>query len=263
MSDDWQRIGVDQFRLDGRVAVVTGASSGLGVGFARSLASAGAKVVVAARRRERLDALVAEIESHGGEALAVTCDVVNEEQVDAVVASTLERFGTIDVLVANAGVSDSAPAESETLETFRRVVEVNLTGVFLCAQRCARVMLEQGRGAIVPVASVLGLVGAGQIPQASYTASKGAVVNMTRELAAQWARRGVRVNSIAPGWFPSEMTDQMFESERGQSWIRRRTPMGRAGEVAELTGALLFLATDASSYVTGQTVVVDGGWTVV
>ncbi|HVS15123.1 MAG TPA: glucose 1-dehydrogenase [Thermoanaerobaculia bacterium] len=263
MAEDWQRIGVDQFRLDGRVAVVTGASSGLGVELARSLAAAGAQVVAAARRRDRLDALVADIEGRGGQALAVACDVSREEDVDAAVAATLERFGTVDVLVANAGITETAPAESETLDSFRRVVEVNLLGVFLCAQRFGRVMLEKGSGAIVPVASVLGLVGAGQIPQASYTASKGAVVNLTRELAAQWARRGVRVNAIAPGWFPSEMTGEMFASERGQTWIRRRTPMGRAGEVAELTGALLFLASDASSYVTGQTLVVDGGWTAV
>jgi NAD(P)-dependent dehydrogenase (short-subunit alcohol dehydrogenase family) len=263
MTEGWSIIGVDQFRLDGRVALVTGASSGLGVAFARSLAAAGARVVVAARRRDRLDSLVGEIEERGGEALAVTCDVTREAEVDAAVASAVERFGALDVLVANAGVTEPVPAEAETLETFRRVVDVNLTGVFLCAQRGARVMLERGRGSIVPVASVLGLVGAGQIPQASYAASKGAVVNLTRELAAQWARRGLRVNSIAPGWFPSEMTGEMFDSERGRSWIRRRTPMGRAGELAEITGALLFLASDASSYVTGQTIAVDGGWTIV
>jgi NAD(P)-dependent dehydrogenase (short-subunit alcohol dehydrogenase family) len=143
------------------------------------------------------------------------------------------------------------------------VVGVNLSGALLCAQRVGRVMLETGRGSIVNVASVLGLVGVGQIPQASYAAAKGGVVNLTRELAAQWARRGVRVNAIAPGWFHTEMTAEMFDDPKALSWIRRRTPMGRPGELSELAGAALFLASDASSYVTGQTLAVDGGWTCV
>ncbi len=253
----------DLFRLDGRTAVVTGASSGLGVVFARALAAAGASVVVSARRLDRLEQLAAEIEAGGGQALAVTCDVASEQDVDALAARAVDRFGRVDVLVANAGVSDPRPAEQEPLDVWRRVVAVNLTGVFLCNRRFGALMLERGSGSIVNIASVLGVVGAGQIPQASYAASKGGVVNMTRELAAQWARRGVRVNAIGPAWFESEMTEEMFASDQGVRWIRRKTPMGRPGRGEELAGPVVFLASDASSYVTGQTLLVDGGWTAI
>ena len=255
--------GNDLFRLDGKTAVVTGASSGLGVVFARALAGAGASVVVSARRLDRLEKLAAEIEAEGGEALAVPCDVAREDSVDALAASAVDRFGRVDVLVANAGIADPRPAEQEPLQVWERVVGVNLTGVFLTNQRFGALMLERGAGSIVNIASVLGVVGAGQIPQASYTASKGGVVNLTRELAAQWARRGVRVNAIGPGWFESEMTEEMFASDQGVRWIRRKTPMGRPGRGEELAGPVVFLASDASSYVTGQTLLVDGGWTVI
>ena len=255
--------GDDLFRLDGKTAVVTGASSGLGIVFAHALAAAGASVVVSARRLDRLEQLAAEIEREGGQALAVACDVASEEDVDTLAAKAVDRFGKVDVLVANAGVSDPRPAEQETLDVWQRILAVNLTGVFLCDRRFGALMLEQGSGSIVNVASVLGVVGAGQIPQASYTASKGGVVNLTRELAAQWARRGVRVNAIGPAWFESEMTEEMFASDRALRWIRRKTPMGRPGRGEELAGPVVFLASDASSYVTGQTLLVDGGWTVI
>jgi NAD(P)-dependent dehydrogenase (short-subunit alcohol dehydrogenase family) len=251
------------FCIDGRVAVVTGASSGLGVALAAGLAGAGARVVAAARRGDRLDSLVSELAEAGAEVLAIPCDVTDAAAVDSLVAATLARFGALDILVNNAGITHIVPAEDESLESFRRVLDVNLIAAFVCAQRCARPMLAAGRGAIVNVASVLGLVAAGQIPQASYTASKGGLVNLTRELAAQWARRGVRVNGLAPAWFASEMTEDMFADERARQWIRGRTPMGRPGEPEELVGPLLFLASDAASYVTGQVLAVDGGWTIV
>jgi NAD(P)-dependent dehydrogenase (short-subunit alcohol dehydrogenase family) len=251
------------FDLTGKVAVVTGASSGLGVTFASGLAAAGAKVAVAARRTDRLERLVDELTSDGCESIAVGCDVTDEVAVDAMVRDVVDRLGGLDVLVNNAGVAFAAPAEEEPLHEFEQLMAINVTGSFLCAQRCGRVMLAAGSGSIVNVASIMGFVGIGQIPQLAYNTSKGAIVNFTRELAAQWARRGVRVNAIAPGFFPSEMTDEMFEDERSLRFLRRKTPMGRPGKPHELLGALLLLASDAGSYMTGQTIVVDGGWTIV
>jgi NAD(P)-dependent dehydrogenase (short-subunit alcohol dehydrogenase family) len=253
----------DLFSLENRVAIVTGASSGLGVTFARGLAAAGARVVLAARRVDRLEGVVGELAAEGHEAFAVGCDVSKEDDVDAMVGAVIERFGGIDVLVNNAGVSYGTPAEEESLEDFERLMAINVTGSFLCAQRCGRVMLEAGSGSIVNVASIMGFVGIGQIPQLAYNTSKGAIVNFTRELAAQWARRGVRVNAVAPGFFPSEMTDGMFDDEKTLRFLRRKTPMGRPGKPDELLGALLLLASDAGSYMTGQTLIVDGGWTIV
>jgi NAD(P)-dependent dehydrogenase (short-subunit alcohol dehydrogenase family) len=165
------------------------------------------------------------------------------------------------VLVNNAGFTTIVPAEEQALADWRNHLDVMLTGSFLCAQRFGRDMLAAGRGSVINVASMLGVVGSGQVRQAAYAAAKGGQVNLTRELGAQWARRGVRVNALAPGWFPTEMTDDMFHDERSMMWLRGRTPMGRGGRLAELAGPLLFLASDASSFVTGQVLVVDGGWT--
>ena len=247
------------FSLEGKTAIVTGASSGLGVRFARTLHDAGAQVVIAARRVERLKELASELRG----SFAVQCDVVNDDELDHLVDATLGEFGKIDILVNNAGIGSPVPAELEELDYFRSVVAVNLTATFALSQKVGRHMLAAGQGTIVNIASILGLVASGQVPQASYTSSKGAVIQLTRELAVQWARKGIRVNALAPGWFESEMTADMFQDENALVWARRKTPMGRTGEPHELDGGLLFLASDASSFVTGQILCIDGGWTAV
>ena len=250
-----------RFRLDGKVAIVTGASGGLGARFARVLDAAGARVVLAARRADRLEALALELR----DAHPVPCDLAEDGAPAALVEATLAHFGRIDVLVNNAGISEPTPALDESTAHFAATLQVNLIAPFELARECARSMtaLEQG-GTIVNVASIWGMVGVGQIPEAGYAASKGGLMNLTRELAAQWARKGVRVNALAPGWFRTEMTDGlMFGDPRAERWMRQRTPMGRGGNEDELDGALLLLASDASTFMTGQVLCVDGGWTIV
>jgi NAD(P)-dependent dehydrogenase (short-subunit alcohol dehydrogenase family) len=248
------------FDIDGRVAIVTGASSGFGDRFARVLHAAGASVVASARRTDRLSALAASIDDDARFA-TVTGDVTSDDDCQRLVDETIERFGRVDILVNNAGTAVTLPAEVETPDQFRGVIDVNLNGLFVMSQIAGRRMIEQGSGTIVNIASMLGLVASTPVKQASYCASKGAVVNLTRELAAQWARKGVRVNALAPGWFPTEMTAEMVVDDSSISFVQRTCPMGRFGEEAELDGALLFLASDASSYCTGQTLAIDGGWT--
>jgi NAD(P)-dependent dehydrogenase (short-subunit alcohol dehydrogenase family) len=248
----------DLFRLDGKVAVVTGASSGLGVAFARGLAEAGADVVLAARRTERLKDTAALVEAAGRRALCVTTDVADPDSCTNVVALAMEELGHVDVLVNNAGIGTAVPATRETPEQFRQVIDVNLNGCFWMAQACGRVM--QPGSSIVNISSVLGLTTAG-LPQAAYASSKAGLIGLTRDLAQQWTgRKGIRVNAIAPGFFASEMTDQYppgyLESQQ------QRIPAGRKGDPAELAATVVFLASDASGYVTGQTLAVDGGLTI-
>src|SRR4051794_11105121 len=247
------------FRLDGKIAVLTGASAGLGARFARVLDAAGARIVLAARRVAPMEALAAELR----DAHVVECDLAADGAPASLLAATLARYDRVDILVNNAGTSEPTPALDETTEHFERTLRVNLVAPFELAREAARAMQHTGGGTIVNVASIWGMVGVGQIPEAGYAASKGGLVNLSRELGAQWARKGIRVNAIAPGWFESEMTEDMFAEESGHKWVARRAPMGRHGREGEPDVELLYLASDASSYVTGQILAVDGGWTAV
>jgi NAD(P)-dependent dehydrogenase (short-subunit alcohol dehydrogenase family) len=247
------------FDLSDKVIIVTGASSGLGEQFARVLAEAGATVALAARRVDRIGALA---ESLPG-AAAIGCDVTQDEDCERLVDEVITRFGRLDVLVNNAGISNVTPALREDPADFRSVIAVNLVAPFVLARAAAVQMSKSGGGAIITVASIFGLRAAGTMPQAAYAASKGGLVNLTRELAAQWARYSIRVNALAPGFFRSELTEGLWEHERLREWMDSRTPMRREGRSGELDGALLFLAGPGSSYVTGQTIAVDGGWTAV
>jgi len=245
---------LDRYRLDDRVVVVTGASSGLGVAFAQACAEAGANVVVAARRADRLADTVAMIESTGRKGLAVSADVTNEGDCHDVVRAAVEHFGRLDVLVNNAGVGDYTPASRLEADAFQHVIDVNLTACFTMAKASAAVM--QPGSSIINVSSVMAHTTLG-IPTTAYIASKAAVSGLTRSLAREWTgRKGIRVNSLLPGFFPTEMTGDMMAD-----LIQDRLVMGRMGDPAELAAALVFLAGDASSYVTGSELVVDGGFT--
>ena len=245
------------FDLAGRTAVVTGASSGLGARFAEVLAGAGAVVYAAARRLERLEALADRVPG----VRPVRCDVAQPDDCRRLVATAVTDTGRLDVLVNNAGVAGPARIEEESLDDLDATLTVNLRAPFLLSQLAGEHMRAAGKGSIVNVGSILGLVSAAPLGGGGYAASKGALLALTRELAGQWGRSGVRVNALVPGWFRTELNEELFADERSRRWVERGTMLGRPGEEAELDAALLFLASDASTYMTGQSLVLDGGWT--
>ena len=246
---------LDRFRLDGKVAVVTGASSGLGVAFAKALAEAGADVVLAARRFERLAETGALVTAAGRKFISVQTDVTQPEQCDALIAQAVAEFGHVDILVNNAGIGTAVPSTRETPEQFRSVLDVNLFGAYWMAQAFAKA--NTNGGVIVNISSILGIKPQG-LPQAAYASSKAGLIGLTRDLATQWTgRKNIRVNALAPGFFPSEMSDELPKDLVDS--IKMFAPAGRLGDPEELAATLIWLVSDASSYVTGITVPVDGG----
>ena len=252
----------DLFDLTGKVALVTGGSRGLGFQMASALAEAGAALAIAARKADELERAAAQLRASGYRVLAVPCDVSRSEQIGVAVARMLEEYGRIDILVNNAGATWGAPALDMPLDAWRKVMETNVTGTFLMTQAVGRSMIEAGRpGKVVNVASIAGLVGtdAGVMDAVGYSASKGAVIALTRDLAVKWAPHGVTVNAIAPSFFPSKMTRWLIEHR--EDALRSTIPMGRLGGEDDLKGAVVFLASPASNFVTGHVLVVDGGAT--
>ncbi|WP_328395853.1 SDR family NAD(P)-dependent oxidoreductase [Nocardia sp. NBC_00416] len=246
---------LDLFRLTGRVVVVTGAGSGLGAGFARALAEAGADIVVAGRRRDKLELVAATVTELGRRCLAVPTDITDPDQCDTLARSTIDEFGRLDILVNNAGVTHAAPATRERPEDYRNVVEVNLFGAYWTAQACARVMAPGS--SIVNVASMLGLIKS-VLPQAAYASSKAGLIGLTRDLSHQWSgRKGIRVNAIAPGFVDTDMIGEMHGDTLDE--FLRGCSLGRTATQREIDAAVVFLASAASGYITGSTLAVDGG----
>ncbi|MBD3159455.1 MAG: glucose 1-dehydrogenase [Candidatus Lokiarchaeota archaeon] len=250
------------FGIEGDTAIVTGASSGLGVDFAEALAEAGANVVIAARRYERLVENAEKIMEKNDDVrvLPVETDVTKEDQVINMVDAAVEEFGSLEIMVNNAGIAAMEPSVDMPLDVWKKVIDVNLTGVFLTARTAARQMIEQDFGKMINIASIYGAVG-DKFHAAPYYASKAAVINLTRAFAIEWAPYNINVNAIAPGFFPSEMTEDILDDEQARQLIKSRTALGRVGEPFDLQGALIYLASPASDYMTGETLFIDGGWT--
>jgi len=248
------------FDLTGRVAIVSGGSMGLGRQMAEGLAEMGATLVLCARKKERCEEAAEALRSRGVLTLALACDVKDQAAIQQVVDATLSKFGRIDILINNAGVSWGASVEEMTLEQWDKVLSTNLTGTFLFCQAAGKAMAAQGSGKIINIASVAGLGGASAELQAiGYHASKGGVIAFTKDLACKWAAHNIQVNAIAPGWFPTHMSEWVIEHRKDS--LLAKIPLGRFGGDHDLKGAAVFLASDASAYVTGHVLVVDGGQT--
>lgn len=252
------------FDLTGKVALVTGASSGLGVQFAKALAGQGANIAIVARRQEKLEVVKAEIASeYGVDVFATTCDVLNVEAIKQAVAAIKDHFGRIDILINNAGTARVAPAEEQSDDDWNAVINTNLNAVYFVAREVGKIMKEQSYGKIVNIGSLHSAVSITGFGISAYCASKGGVLMLTKELAAEWAQYGITVNAIGPAYFPSEMTDASLGDENFLNLIKASNPMGRPGKTGELDGAVIYFASDASSYTTGQILWIDGGWTAV
>jgi gluconate 5-dehydrogenase len=250
----------DLFDLKGKAAVVTGGSIGLGNQIARGLAEAGANLVLCARKKERCDALAEELRRDTGvKVLSLACNVSREEEVERLALESISAFGAIDILVNNAGITWGAKHDEMAAADWQKVLDVNLNGTFFCCKHFGKAMLARRSGCIINISSIMALRGENMTPAPSYTASKGAVISYSRELAVQWATHGIRVNVVAPGWFPTHQTGMTLK--KYEDFIRSRIPMGRLGTEDELKGVVVFLASAASSFLTGQTIVVDGGET--
>ena len=252
-----------QFRLENKIAFITGAGDGLGRIAALALGEAGAHVCVSDINLEWAEKVAEEIMKAGGAADARKMDVANNPEIESGIAGIIGQHGRIDILVNNVGLAKRAPTETLSLEDWNEIVQVNQTQVFVCSREAGKHMLRAGEGSIINVSSIMGLVGGGFYPNLPYHATKGAVVNMTRALAAEWAGRGIRVNAIAPTFVKTNLTIPVRADPIATQWIIDKTPMGRFAEPEELAGAFLFLASPAASMVTGQTLAVDGGWTAV
>jgi len=251
------------FNISGKVAVVTGASSGLGRQFALALAREGANVAILARRVEKLEKVKEEVEALGVACLSVRCDVVDTESIKSAITTVVERFGRIDILVNNAGVGTGAPAELQEDSVWNMTINTNLNGVYFVAREVGKVMIKQNYGKIINIGSIHSTVSMNGSPISAYCASKGGVAMLTKALACEWAKYNITVNAIGPAYFESEMTDQIINTPEFAQAVMAYCPMGRVGKPGELDGAVVYFASDASSYTTGQLLTVDGGWTTI